>query len=88
MSDLDSRYAKCERDIKQLRSELDALRSEMTEVVDRVLARVDEILTTVDTSSQQMFADLRAQTERDSQACGHASGHCSRLSATMMNPRN
>ena len=63
MSDLDSRCEKCERDIKQLRIELDALRSEMTEVVDRVLARVDEILTKVDTCNGQMFAEFRAQTE-------------------------
>jgi hypothetical protein len=63
MSDLDSRCEKCERDIRQLRIELDALRSEMTEVVDRVLARVDEILTKVDTCNGQMFAALQAQTE-------------------------
>jgi len=62
MSDLDSRCEKCERDIKQLRIELDALRSEMTEVVDRVLARVDEILGKVDTCNR---ADVRGSSSAD-----------------------
>jgi hypothetical protein len=32
MSDLDSRYEKCERDIERLRAEFDALRREIIEV--------------------------------------------------------
>jgi hypothetical protein len=54
MSDLDTRCEKCERDINQLRLELDALRSEMTQVVGGTLARVDEILAKVDTCNRQM----------------------------------
>ena len=61
---------KCERDIEQLRGELNVLRLEMIEVVggmlarvDDVLANVDEVLATVKTSNRQMFADLRAQTD-------------------------
>ena len=60
---------KCERDIEQLRGELNVLRLEMIEVVGGMLARVDdvlanigEVLATVKTSNRQMFADLRAQT--------------------------
>ena len=63
MSDLDSRCQKCERDIEQLRGELDVLRREMIEVVRGMLARVDEVLSKVETSHHQMFADLRAQTD-------------------------
>ena len=54
---------KCERDIEQLRGELNVLRSEMIEVVGGMLARVDEVLATVKTSNRQMFADLQAQTD-------------------------
>ena len=61
---------KCERDIEQLRGELNFLRLEMIEVVggmlarvDDVLANIDEVLATVKTSNRQMFADLRAQTD-------------------------
>ena len=61
---------KCERDIEQLRGELNVLRLEMIEVVggmlarvDDVLANIDEVLATVKTSNRQMFADLRAQTD-------------------------
>jgi len=43
MSDVDSRCEKCERDIEQLRGELDALGSEMIEVVGGMLARVDDV---------------------------------------------
>ena len=54
---------KCERDIEQLRGELNVLRLEMIEVVGGMLARVDEVLATVKTSNRQMFADLQAQTD-------------------------
>ena len=61
---------KCERDIEQLRGELNVLRLEMIEVVggmlarvDEALANVDEVLATVKTSNRQMFADLQAQTD-------------------------
>ena len=64
MSDLDSRCEKCERDIEQLRGELDALRLQMIDLVEGVLARVDEVLVTVKSSNRQMFSDLQAQTDR------------------------
>ena len=64
MSDLDSRCEKCERDIEQLRGELDALRLQMIDLVEGVLARVDEVLVTVKSDNRQMFADLQAQTDR------------------------
>jgi hypothetical protein len=79
MSDLDSRYEKCERDTERLRAEFDALRREiievgfraefdalwsaMIEVVGRVLARVDEVLAKVDADNRQMFDNLQAQTD-------------------------
>ena len=64
MSDLDSRCEKCERDIEQLRGELDALRLQMIDIVEGVLARVDEVLVTVKSANRQMFSDLQAQTDR------------------------
>jgi hypothetical protein len=64
MSDLDSRCEKCERDIQQLRGELDVLRLKMIDVVEGVLARVDEILVKVESDNRQMFSDLQAQTDR------------------------
>jgi hypothetical protein len=64
MSDLDSRCEKCERDIEQLRGELDALRLLMIDVVGGVLARVDEVLVNVESANRQMFSDLQAQTDR------------------------
>jgi hypothetical protein len=75
MSDLDSRCEKCERDIEQLRGELDALRLEIIDLVEGVLARDDEVLVKVDSDNQQMFSkvesanrqmfsDLQAQTDR------------------------
>ena len=54
---------KCERDIEQLRGELNVLRSEMIEVVGGMLARVDDVLAKVETCNRQMFADLQAQTD-------------------------
>ena len=48
MSALDSRCEKCERDIEQLRGELDALRLQMIDVVEGVPARVDEVLAKVE----------------------------------------
>jgi hypothetical protein len=57
---LDSRCEKCERDIKQLRSEV----GEMIELVRGVLARVGEVLAEVETCNRQMFSDLQAQTDR------------------------
>jgi len=63
MSDHDCRCETCERDIEQLRSELDALRLKMFDVVDGVLARVDEVLVKVKADNRQMFSDLRAQTK-------------------------
>ena len=63
MSDLDSGREKSERDMMQLRGELDALRSEMIEVVGGLLVRVDEVLAKVETCNRQMFEELRAQTE-------------------------
>jgi hypothetical protein len=64
MSDLDSRCEKCERDIEQLRGELDALRLEIIGVVKGVLARVDEVLDKIDSDNRQMYSDLQAQTKR------------------------
>ena len=64
MGDLGSRCEKCERDIEQLRRELDALRLNMIDVVEGVLARVDDILVKVESHNRQMFSDLQAQTER------------------------
>ena len=58
MSDLDSRCEKCERDIEQLRGELDALRLQMIDLVEGVLARVDEVLVTVKSSNRQMFSEV------------------------------
>jgi hypothetical protein len=59
MNDLDIWYAKCERDIEQMRSEV----ADVIELVARVLARVDEVLAKVETSNRRMFTDLQAQTE-------------------------
>ena len=58
MSDVDSRCEKCERDIEQLRGELDALRLQMIDIVEGVLARVDEVLVTVKSANRQMFAEI------------------------------
>ena len=58
MGDLDSRCEKCERDIEQLRGELDALRLQMIDLVEGVLARVDEVLVTVKSANRQMFAEI------------------------------
>ena len=58
MSDVDSRCEKCERDIEQLRGELDALRLQMIDIVEGVLARVDEVLVTVKSDNRQMFAEV------------------------------
>src|SRR6516162_3050807 len=58
MSDVDSRCEKCERDIEQLRGELDALRLQMIDIVEGVLARVDEVLVTVKSANRQMFAEV------------------------------
>ena len=58
MSDLDSRCEKCERDIEQLRGELDALRLQMIDIVEGVLARVDEVLVTVKSANRQMFSEV------------------------------
>jgi hypothetical protein len=63
MGDLDSRCEKCERDIEQLRGELDGLRSKVIEIVGGLLPRVDELFAEVQTGNRQMFADLRAQTD-------------------------
>jgi hypothetical protein len=64
MSDLYTRCEKCERDIEQLRGELDALRLKIIDLVEGMLARVDEVLVTVKSDNRQMFADLQAQTDR------------------------
>jgi hypothetical protein len=65
MSDLDSRCEKCERDIEQLRGELEALRLQIIDVVEGVLARVEEVLAKVEADNRQMFSDLKAQTDRN-----------------------
>jgi hypothetical protein len=64
MSDLESRCETCERNIEQLRLELDVLRLKIIDVVEGVLARVDEVLVTVKSDNRQMFSDLQAQTDR------------------------
>jgi hypothetical protein len=59
MSDLDSRYEKCEQAIEKLRGEV----AGAIELVAGVLVRVDEVLVKIETSNRLMFADLRTQTE-------------------------
>ena len=63
MSDLDRGREKCERDIVQLRGELDTLQSEMIDVAGGCLRGSMKILAKVEVCNRQMFADLQAQTE-------------------------
>jgi hypothetical protein len=53
-----------ERDIEQLRGELDALRRQIIDVVEGVLARADQVLAKVEADNRQMFSDLQVQTKR------------------------